>query len=119
MSLNIISISNTTSGSVNPRTQEYEADTDRNGKVIYSAERFRVNTTPDSTMPAQLTAQQVSKLTGFALKAGITVSVKTGVKYELSRKVPKDSTTVDGIERPPITQWYFRPERQPLGELAL
>ena len=119
MSLNIISISNTTSGSVNPRTQEYEADTDRNGKVIYSSERFRVNTTPDSTMPAQLTAAQVSKLTQFAGKSGVTVSVKTGVKYELSRKVDKESTTVDGIERPPITQWYFRPERQLMGELVL
>tara|TARA_E500000305_G_C3884544_1_gene171369 strand:- start:74 stop:433 length:360 start_codon:yes stop_codon:yes gene_type:complete len=119
MSLNIISISNTTSGSVNPRTQEYEADTDRTGKVIYSAERFRVNTTPDSTMPAQLSSAQISKLIKFAESKGVTVSVKTGVKYELSRKVDKSSSKVGEVERPPITQWYFRPERQPMGEFEL
>ena len=117
MSMNIISISNTTQGSVNPRTQEYEADRDRSGKVIYSAERFKVVTTPDSTMPSQLTATQISKLIQFATDNGTSVSVKAGVNYELSRSDSRDSSTnPNGVTLQPAVLWYFRPEKPPMGE---
>lgn len=117
MSMNIISISNTTQGSTNPRTQEYEADVDRSGKVIYSAERFKVVTTTDSSMPNQLTASKISELIKFAKGHGTTVSVKDSVNYELSRTTHRDSTpNAQGVALQPAILWYYRPEKTPMGE---
>ena len=116
MAMNILSISNTTRGSFNNRTQEYEVEVDRSGRPIYSDTNFRITTTPDSVAPSTVTAQQITKLIKFASKAGVELSTKSGVQYEHHRKENLDAKDDNGILKPPAISWYYRPEREPMGE---
>ena len=106
--MNILSISNTTRGSFNNRTQEYEVEVDRSGRPIYSDTNFRITTTPDSVAPSTVTAQQITKLIKFASKAGVELSTKSGVQYELHRKENLDDKYDNGILKPPASSWYYR-----------
>lgn len=116
MAMNILSISNTQHGSFDERTDKFTPDEDRAGRTIYSSNRFKIKTTPDSVCPSQISASQITELVAFAKNSGSEVSIQSGVSYDLHRKEDLDAVDDNGVVKPPATSWYYRPTKAPMGK---